>query len=80
MVKLLKTNNINKKPEFWWNISHNDLITSLSFNISRGLSIDQVNNYRRLFGSNILKEIKPTSIWELIFDGIKEPMMIFFYP
>lgn len=76
MVKLLKTNNINKKPEFWWNISHNDLITSLSFNISRGLSIDQVNNYRRLFGSNILKEIKPTSIWELIFDGIKEPMMI----
>lgn len=76
MVKLLKTNNINKKPEFWWNISHNDLITSLSINISRGLSIDQVNNYRRLFGSNILKEIKPTSIWELIFDGIKEPMMI----
>jgi Ca2+-transporting ATPase len=74
--ELTKTNNYNNKARFWWSVPYLELVASLSIDASRGLSKVQVNSHRRSFGSNALEEIKPTSVWELILDGVKEPMMV----
>jgi Ca2+-transporting ATPase len=35
-----------------------------------------VQRYRASFGTNAFEEIRPAGFWELILDGVKEPMMI----
>jgi Ca2+-transporting ATPase len=66
----------NGEMRFWWSSPKEHLIKSLSVDAVQGLSEEQVDSYRRSFGSNTLEGIKPTRIWELILDGIKEPMML----
>jgi len=60
----------------WWDIPKEELIKKMRIDIKKGLNRQQVEQFRKTFGSNILEEIKPTSIPSLIFEGIKEPMMI----
>lgn len=60
----------------WWNLPLQLIFSKLDLNPDEGLSESQIIKNREKFGRNILKEIKQTSIMELIFDGIKQPMMI----
>ncbi|MCK6469214.1 MAG: cation-transporting P-type ATPase [Candidatus Brocadia sinica] len=76
MNKLTEINTFNSKMRFWWSASKEYLIKSLSVDTERGLLKEQVDSHRRSFGANTLEEIKLTRIWELILDGVKEPMMI----
>jgi len=59
----------------WWSIPLENLLLSLSIDVTRGLSQAQVESSRASFGANTLEELKPTRIWDLILDGVKEPMM-----
>jgi len=58
-----------------WSIPLEDLLPSLSIDVAQGLSQAQVDSSRASFGANTLEELKPTRIWDLILDGVKEPMM-----
>ena len=64
------------KIDRWWSIPLGNLLQSLSIDLSRGLSQAQVDRSRSSFGQNTLEELKPTKIWGLILDGVKEPMMV----
>ena len=59
----------------WWSIPLEGLLQALTIDPTRGLSQAQIGGSRASFGSNTLQELKPTRIWELILDGVKEPMM-----
>ncbi|MGE5443436.1 MAG: cation-translocating P-type ATPase [Ignavibacteriales bacterium] len=76
MKELTDTITFNNETSFWWSAPKEYLIKSLSVDVVRGLSTEQVESYRRSFGSNMLEGIKPTRAWELILDGVKEPMMV----
>ena len=66
----------NPIPTHWWSDSQNTALTSLQVDPARGLSDEQVQSHRASFGTNTLEEIRRAGIWELILDGVKEPMMI----
>lgn len=76
MKELTDKNTFNSKMRFWWSEPIEYLIRLLSIDPVKGLLKKQADNYRLSFGANILEEIKPTRIWKLILDGVKEPMMI----
>jgi Ca2+-transporting ATPase len=63
------------EPGRWWGVPLKDLLQTLSVDPTRGLEPAQIDGQRCSFGSNTLEELKPTRIWELILDGVKEPMM-----
>lgn len=60
----------------WWSTPRGDVIQRLGVDVTKGLSPERIDGRRRSFGSNVLKEIKPTGVRELILDGVKEPMMV----
>jgi len=66
---------LGNKQGGWWSIPLEDLLQALSIDLTRGLSQAQVDGSRSSFGQNTLEELKPTRIWGLILDGVKEPMM-----
>ena len=67
---------MEEKLSFWWSSSGEDLLKQLNVDPEEGLSGHVVDRQRRLFGSNTLEEIKPTGIWELILESLKEPMIV----
>jgi P-type Ca2+ transporter type 2C len=69
-------NEVYKTINFWWSAPKENLIQNLNVDPVNGLSEEQVKQNRFKFGSNTLEEIKPASIKELIFEGVKEPMMV----
>src|SRR3972149_6754164 len=60
----------------WWSQPINQLIKTFNLDVAKGLSQKQEKENRVSYGTNTLTEIKPTSVGELILEGIKEPMMI----
>jgi len=72
----VETNASNDALRYWWSTPREDVIHSLGGDVTQGLSQEQIDAHRRAFGSNALEEIKPTGVWELILDGVKEPMMV----
>lgn len=60
----------------WWSISKKELAGITSTDLQQGLSEPAVKTNRVTFGSNSFAESKPTKIIDLIFEGIKEPMML----
>jgi hypothetical protein len=66
----------NTVPVQWWKTPRDEILRALRVDSERGLSDEQVRSHREALGANTLEEIRPASIWELIFDGVKEPMMI----
>lgn len=60
----------------WWHVSQEQLVRSVNVAPDRGLSDDQVPQLRARYGAKAVDEIKPAGVWELILDGVKEPMMI----
>jgi Ca2+-transporting ATPase len=71
-----ENNKIDKTINYWWSTPKEELIRNLNIDPVIGLSKDQVGKHRLTFGSNTLDEINPASIKELIFEGVKEPMMV----
>lgn len=61
---------------FWWQRPLEDLIQSLKVDPNQGLSREEVEKNRLVYGSNALEEIKPSNVLELIFESVKEPMML----
>src|SRR3990172_2825876 len=53
------------------NLSH-----ALGEDLKRGLSPDQVTQNREKYGTNHLEDIGPTSLWILLWDSVKSPMMV----
>lgn len=68
---------VNKRDlSFWWSRSLSSIISMLAVNINGGLDTKQVKFYRDQYGPNSITSIAPTSILDLLIEGIKEPMMI----
>jgi Ca2+-transporting ATPase len=63
-------------PAFWWSLSIDENLEAVAVDPDRGLSEEQVQEHRTLFGSNTLVELKPTSSWKLIVDSVRQPMMV----
>ena len=41
-----------------------------------GLSLEEVEESRKKYGSNILTQIPPEPLWKKIFEGFKDPMIM----
>ena len=52
------------------------MLESLHVDSRSGLSVEQIQEHRAAFGSNALKELKPKSVWRLVLEGIRQPMMV----
>lgn len=61
---------------YWWSVPQEQLLRSLNVDSKSGLSGSQVTEYRKKFGSNALVKSKQKTVRSLIFEGIKEPMML----
>jgi Ca2+-transporting ATPase len=60
----------------WWASSTGEIIQALGTDPENGLTVKQVGENRAAFGSNVLEELKPTSTWSLVLEGIRQPMMV----
>jgi P-type Ca2+ transporter type 2C len=72
----LKDKNEHTYISFWWCSSSEDLMRTLKVDPNYGLSLNALEQNRLTFGSNTLEEIKPSNVMRLIFESIKEPMII----
>jgi P-type Ca2+ transporter type 2C len=62
--------------KYWWTLPREKITEILKTNQSKGLAKDRILEQRSIYGSNILQELKPTSMLTLFIEGIKQPMMI----
>ena len=63
-------------PDGWWSVPAQDLIETFEINPSSGLNKDQVAESRAQFGTNRMKDRGPTSLWSLLWESVKSPMML----
>lgn len=66
----------NSLPEEWWSSPVEDLLSSLNVDLIHGLTTDQVTQSREKFGRNRLEDRGPTSLWTLLWESVKSPMMV----
>lgn len=59
-----------------YTVSADTLCYFLTIDPQRGLTNSQVRDNRTQFGTNILESLQPASLIQLIFEGIREPMML----
>lgn len=60
----------------WWSAPKESVAKALGADARNGLSMADVQSNRNMFGANTLVELKPTGIIELVFEGIRQPMML----
>ncbi|WP_292389598.1 cation-translocating P-type ATPase [Methanosarcina sp. UBA5] len=60
----------------WWACPISDLANFYNTNIKIGLSETQVPKNAERFGKNTFAELKPSSTFSLLIEGIKSPMML----
>lgn len=60
----------------FWTLPLDAAIKEFGTNPEDGLSLAAVLENQKKFGANIIEEINPARAFELIIDGIREPMMI----
>lgn len=75
-MKQDNTQNLNSVSEAWWSRPDEELLQKLGVNQDRGLSQNQVDQNREKYGSNYLENRGPTSLWTLLWESIKTPMML----
>jgi len=68
--------NKEQLPEGWWSYSANALARQFDVDLARGLSSDQVKPNRERFGSNRMEDPGSTSVWRLLWESVKSPMMV----
>lgn len=76
IVKQENTQNFDSLPEAWWSRPAEESLQVLDVDPGRGLSQSQVEQNRQKFGSNQLEDAGPTSLWTLLWESIKTPMMV----
>ncbi len=62
--------------EGWWAKPKEDLFRSLNVDSAQGLSSKDVSISQDKFGSNKLEDRGPTSLWRLLWESVKSPMML----
>jgi Ca2+-transporting ATPase len=76
----LSNREANHPPEnplnHWWSRPAEELLHSLGVNPNRGLLPDQVAQNREKYGSNRLEDTRPTSLWTLLWESVRSPMMV----
>jgi Ca2+-transporting ATPase len=63
-------------PARWWAEPTEKLLQILGVDPGRGLSSEQVTQNREKYGSNQLEDRGPTSLWTLLWESVKSPMMM----
>jgi len=63
----------------WWTGSISNLADFYDTDIKAGLSETQVQKNAERFGRNTFAELKPASIFSLIIEGLKSPMMLLLF-
>jgi Ca2+-transporting ATPase len=66
----------DKELAYWWTLPKEKISEILKVDFKNGLPLERVEEQRAAFGTNIMEELKPTSISMLLFEGVKQPMMI----
>lgn len=65
-----------KRIENWWAKTSGQLLDDISVDLSKGLSPNQVEQNRSDYGHNQIEDSSPTSIWVLLWESVKSPMII----
>ncbi|RNJ47914.1 HAD-IC family P-type ATPase [Methylocystis hirsuta] len=60
----------------WWAVSPPSLLAEFGSNERNGLSAGAVSALRDRFGANTIDEVRPTSAFKLVLEGVREPMML----
>lgn len=60
----------------WWAGSISNLADFYNTDLKNGLSEEQIQKNAEKFGRNIFAEIRPASIFSLLIEGIRSPMML----
>jgi Ca2+-transporting ATPase len=76
MVNPINNHTPEKLPEAWWSRPAEESLQALVIDADRGLSQSQVIQSREEYGSNRLEDTGPTSLWILLWESIKSPMMV----
>ena len=63
-------------PNQWWSVPTQELIETFGIDASQGLNEDKVTESRDRFGSNRMQKRGPTSLWTLLWESVKSPMML----
>jgi Ca2+-transporting ATPase len=66
----------DKELAYWWALPKEKISEILKVDFKNGLPIERVQEQRAAFGANTIEELKPTSTWILLLEGIKQPMMV----
>ncbi len=72
--KLKPTN--ERLPEAWWARPGQEVLQTLGTDPERGVSQGQVAQNRERYGSNQMEDTGPTSLWTLLWESVKTPMMV----
>lgn len=62
--------------ENWWSKPGGALLEELEVKPEKGLASEQVKKHREAWGGNRFEERGPTSLWVLLWESIKSPMML----
>jgi Ca2+-transporting ATPase len=63
-------------PQHWWSRPPQELLAALQVDPQRGISPDQVASRREKYGRNTLGDGGRTSLWTLLWESVKSPMMV----
>jgi Ca2+-transporting ATPase len=70
------TDNTNRELAYAWTFPKEKILEILKVDVRNGLPVERIHEQRAIFGTNIMEELKPSSIWTLLFEGVKQPMMV----
>ena len=60
----------------WWAVPPDEALRLTGTDPERGLSAAQVEESRQRYGSNEVRHAGPTSLWTLLWESVKSPMMV----
>lgn len=60
----------------WWARPAEEVLGTLQVSPDVGLSTEEVRQSREKYGSNRLEDRGPASLWSLLWDSVKSPMMV----
>lgn len=63
----------------WWSLSAPEILQLLQVDPDQGLSSDQVRINLEKYGGNRFEDIGPTSLWTLLLESAKSPMMVLLF-
>ena len=74
--RTIATTHSSQAVHLWWSRPIELLLRELGVNPRSGLSAEAIEQNRLAFGSNVLEGFTPTPARTLIFESLREPMMV----